>query len=192
MGMKTGSGGFQVKELFKKTAIGLSLSAAMMSVALPAMAGANDCAPEDKAKITRVEHPSLRVLDFTKSSEACLKDFATKVSGKYLTLVSESDSNAWHEATVETARKLQDEGKLVAVAYANDTDGRDDTANTMLWANGVERGAVPLVFKNGWSMDHIGPVELPFAQKAIAMMYEEGVNVWNTYLKTTPNLAMNN
>ena len=39
MGMKTGSGGFQVKELFKKTAIGLSLSAAMMSVALPGDAG---------------------------------------------------------------------------------------------------------------------------------------------------------
>ena len=181
-----------MKELFKKTAIGLSLSAAMMSVALPAMAGANDCAPEDKAKITRVEHPSLRVLDFTNSSQACLEEFGNKVSHKYLTLVAESNSKHWREATVEAARLLQEDGKRVVVAYSNDTDGLDYTADTKFWANGVERGSEPFEFDDGLSMDAIGAIRHAPAQKVIAALLAEGTSVWNAYLRTTPSLAMNN
>ena len=177
-----------MKEFFKKTAIGISLTAALMSSAMPAMA--EDCSPEDKAKITRVEHSSLRVLDFSKSSQACLEEFGNKVSRKYLTLVAESDSQNWREATVEAARQLHEEGKRVVVAYANDRDGLDYTANTTVWANGVERGFVPVRITDGLRIDHIGDIQHSPAQKAIAMMREEGSQVWDKYLKV-PAIAMN-
>jgi len=147
----------------------------------PAMADTDTavCSPEDKAQVTQVKGQGARIMDFTNSSTACLEDFAGKVSNKYLTLVAKSNSQAWRDATVEAAKQLDGEGALVMVAYTNDEDGLNTTAETVAWANGVERDFAPVSINNGHTIDQIAAAP----DKVINYIHEVGSDVWNTYLK---------
>lgn len=162
-----------MKELLKAITV---LMIAMVMTATPAMAG--ECTPEDKAKVAHVPDLAVRVMDFSKSSVDCLEDFASKVSLRDMLLVAESNSQVWRNATVEVAKKLQDEGKLVAVVYANDTDGLDTTATTVYWANGVKRDLTPIEMHAPYIINHL--VARP--ELMTSPMYEHASGVWDVYL----------
>lgn len=163
---------------FKNFAIGASMTAAMLGAAAPAMAD-NHCTAEDKAAIAPVKGHGMRVIDFSNTSESCLKYFAEGTSHKYLTLVAESNSKAFRDATVVAGKKLQSEGMDVQFVYGNDQDGLDTTAQTTIWANGVRRDSAPISIGGIFKIDHIDAAP----QKVIDFIHEVGSEVWNTYLK---------
>ncbi len=163
---------------FKNFAIGASMTAAMLGAAAPAMAD-NHCTADEKNLIAPVKDKGVKVLDFSKTSEGCLEYIVEGASNKYLTLVAESNSNAFRNATVTAAKQLQSAGMRVLVVYGNDKDGLDTTAQTTIWANGVRRDSAPMSIGGGFTMDHIDAAP----QKVIDFIYEVGSETWNTYLK---------
>lgn len=172
-----------ISKKFTPLAVGaaLVLSSAFVT---PAMAGA-ECTAADKAQVTQIKGQGARIMDFTNSSVACLDDFASGASHKYLTLVAKSNSQAWRDATVTAAKKLGSEGALVMVAYANDEDGLNTTAETVAWANGVKRSQATISIGGGMNIDHIAHAP----DKAVSYIHEKGSMVWDEYLKV-PDVAM--
>ena len=150
----------------------------MLGAAAPAMAD-NHCSAEEKKLAQVVRGHGMRVIDFSKAPEHCLNDFAGKSSNKYLTLVAESNSKAFRDATVVAGKKLQSEGMDVQVVYGNDQDGLDTTAQTTIWANGVRRDSAPISVGGIFKIDHIDAAP----EKVIDFIYEVGSETWNTYLK---------
>ena len=157
----------------------LRLAALLFATTLSGHALGIECAPSDKALVKQVKGLGVRVMDFSASSVACLEDFAGKVSKRDMLLVAESGSIAWRGATVEAAKRLQNEGILVAVVYAKDTDDSNKTADTIIWANGVKRDIVPVKIGGQYIIDDI--VAAP--DVVINMMYDAGSSIWNEYLK---------
>ena len=175
-----------ISKTFKKMALGLALTTSMMGVAAPAMAD-NHCTAEEIKLTKPVSGHGIRVFDFSKAPEHCIDDFAGGTSGTYLTLVAESNSSAFRNATIDAARQLQSEGMRVQVVFGNDMDGLNTTAQTMAWANGVKRRVAPISIGGGFDIDHIDAAP----QKTIDFIYEVGLDTWNTFLKV-PEIAMNN
>jgi aconitase B len=173
-----------INKSFKNFAVGAAL-VLTTAFAAPAMAGA-ECTAADKAKIIKSKVGEMRIGDFSKSSTDCLEHFANGLSRTDLVLVAESNSKAWRDLTVEAAKRLEDDGKQVHVFFTNDTDGLNTTANTAIWANGVERGFVPVKIGAPYIIDDI--VAAP--DKPISMMYKKGAEVWDRFLKV-PTVAMN-
>jgi len=137
------------------------------------------CTPADKAKISIAKEGDVKIVDFTKSSTACLETYANKVSRTQLLLVADGDYQAWRNVNIETAKQLRQEGKPTNVFFTGETDGKDNTAMTVLWANGVERGFHPVKMKNGSKIFEIAAIQ----DVAISSLKTEAQSVWNKYLK---------
>ena len=179
-----------ISKTFKKLAVGLSLTAAMMSVSAPALADKH-FAPEDKAKVTISIDDGIRILDFSNSSRDCLEYFASGASKRSLLLVAESDAASWRNATLDAAKMLKSDGKSVAVVYGNDQDGLDTTATTIAWANGVKRSQASASLKDGFTYSGI----VATSDKVVDYIHQVGSEVWDSYLKVPnkiPDLAYNN
>ena len=120
-----------MKELFKKTAIGLSLTAAMMSVALPAMAG-KDFIKEDLRTETR----------------EVVQLLGQRLSDDKLTLVVYGGTRNLMMAPYNVAQRLDDEGIPVAFLLAPEHDDNIDTAHVDFYTKGSTKYGL-LAFSNG-------------------------------------------
>ncbi len=157
------------------TAGALALSVAF---ATPAMAGA-ECTAADKAQITQSKDSGVRIVDFTKSSTACLEYFAGKISHTNLLLVADGDYRAWRDINVDVAKRLRSEGIPTNVFFTGETDGDNTTAMTVAWGNGVERDFAPVSIGGGHTINEIAAAP----DKAANFVHEVGTDVWNKYLK---------
>jgi len=151
-----------------------------MAFTAPAMAGNTaECTKADKAKITQSRDSGVRIVDFTKSSTACLEYFASGVSHKELLLVADGDFKAWKDINIDVAKKLRSEGIPTNVFFTGVTDGDDTTAMTVAWGNGVEREVAPMKINGGQTVHHMAYAP----DKAVNLVHEVGTSVWNKYLK---------
>lgn len=181
-----------ISKKFQTLALGATL-ALTTAFSTPALAGNNNavCSPADKAKITISKDSGVKIVDFTKSSTACLEKYASKVSHTQLLLVADGDYKAWRDVNIEAAKQLRQEGKPTNVFFTGETDGKDNTADTIIWANGVKRDSSPLVLKKGYSVPMIVHAQDTYVDE----VKTDAQFAWNKYLKRpehTASLAYNN
>ncbi|MCU7846958.1 MAG: hypothetical protein KZQ89_02965 [Candidatus Thiodiazotropha sp. (ex Lucinoma kastoroae)] len=177
-----------ISKKFTTLAVGATL-ALSSAFATPAMAGA-DCTAADKANITQSKDSGVRIVDFTKSSTACLEYFADKLSRTKLLLVADGDYRAWRDINVDVAKRLRSEGIPTNVFFTGATDGDNTTAMTVAWGNGVERGVASVSIGGGHTINEIAAAP----DKAASYVHEKGTKVWNEFLKRpehTASLALN-
>lgn len=173
-----------ISKQFGKIAAGaLALN---MAFAVPAMAGA-ECLAADKAKITISKDEGVKIADFTKSSAACLQKYASGMSNTQLLLVADGDFKAWKDININVAKKLRSEGIPTNVFFTGATDGDDTTAETVAWGNGVSRRHATMSVGDDYNINEMAVAP----DKALSYIHEVGYDVWNTYLKRTPDLALN-
>jgi len=174
-----------ISKKFGTYAIG-AVMALSTAFSAPAMAGNTaECTKADKAKITIAKDSGVRIVDFTKSSTACLEKYASKVSGAELLLVADGDFKAWKDINIDVAKKLRSEGIPTNVFFTGATDGDDTTAMTVAWGNGVEREVAPMSIGGGHTINEMAVAP----DKALSFIHEVGTSVWNTYLKRPEKIA---
>ena len=175
-----------ISKKFQTLALGATL-ALSSAFAAPAMAGTDSaiCLPADKAKIVLTKDSGVKIADFTKSSAGCLQKYANGMSRTQLLLVADGDFQAWRDVNIEAAKQLRQEGKPTNVFFTGVTDGDDQTADTIIWANGVKRSISPLILKEGYSV----PMIVHAQNTYINEVKIDAESTWNKYLKRPEQTA---
>lgn len=115
-----------MKELFKKTAIGLSLTAVMMSVALPAMAG------DGFTYDTRFERNcQMKPTEFCQKGAQVLSE-----RPKWLPIVAHGGNEKLFNTVKKVVRRLNDVGVRAYLVHAPDRDNWLGSMHVDYYANG--------------------------------------------------------
>lgn len=162
----------------KRTGLRIATALIFSLVGTPAIAKkpAAPCLPTDKAEITQVKGYPFMVLDFTKSSVACLEKYTWSASWKDLVHVVRDEDQEAKNIVLDAARihVAEKHPSVVFFGHPDPSGAGHDVAINEIWRNGGARAA-PITVNNGYTISMLANQD-PEVQKQRAIVLQRVVD----------------